>query len=108
MIWFLTILIFVSIAGNLYFLTIIKQNNMGAINETISGFVGRINNATNEVAKDIANWKAAFQSNNVTEEILADMDAKIAVLEALGAEDSPVPDAPAEEGGEETTNGEPV
>lgn len=105
MIWFLTILIFVSIAGNLYFLTIIKQNNMGPINETISGFVGRINNATNEVAKDIANWKAAFQSNNVTEEILADMDAKIAVLEALGAEDSPVPDAPAEEGGEETTNG---
>lgn len=105
MIWFLTILLFVSIAGNLYFLTIIKQNNMGPINETISGFVGRINNATNEVAKDIANWKAAFQSNSVTEEILADMDAKIAVLEALGAEDSPVPDAPAEEGGEETTNG---
>lgn len=108
MIWFLTILLFVSIAGNLYFLTIIKQNNMGAINETISGFVGRINNATNEVAKDIANWKAAFQTNNVTPEIIADMDAKIAVLEALGAEDSPVPDAPAEEGGEETTNGEPV
>lgn len=107
MIWFLTILIFVSIAGNLYFLTIIKQNNMGSINETISGFVSRINNATNEVAKDIANWKAAFQSNNVTEEILADMDAKIAVLEALGAEDSPVPDVPAE-GGEENTNGDPV
>lgn len=83
---------------------------MGAINETISGFVGRINNATNEVAKDIANWKNAFQTNSVTPEIIADMDAKIAVLEALGAEDSPVADVPAEggEGSGENTGGEPV
>lgn len=70
---------------------------MGSINETITAFTARINAATNEVANDIKNWKAAFESGNVTPEILADMDAKVAALEALAAEDSPVPVVPVAE-----------
>jgi hypothetical protein len=105
MTWVLTILFFLSFAGNLYLLTLLKKINMGSITETITAFTARINEATNGVANDIKNWKAAFESNNVTPEILADMDAKVATLEALAAEDSPVPDAegeaPTKDGGTE-------
>lgn len=86
---------------------IIKQNqSIMTKQEQFDAALVKLNTVTNDIAEDLQELKQQIADGSVSAESLAQLDANVSTLEAIGAQDNPVPEptppAPVEPGTPET------